>query len=710
MLTAQAAVNLEEMDMACCGQTPTGAGATAIDTGKRVNYTQGMLLGVDDFVQEQAYEMARRHELARELLGYGTVRGLQVLVEADAGGPRVKVAPGMAWLPSGTAVCVPSEQCCSINDWLLAHEGDYAGQVSGSTSPLTLFVVLSYQACPTDKVPIPGEPCRSEDQLMQDSRIADCFRLELRLQPPDQVEENAVRDFADWLAKVPVDSSSPPLSEADFMEQLRAAAHDWLQPSSPHPADYMFGSPPGGLGTTDALLRAALRLWVTELRPLWRARYGCGPNPLAEGGSDDAVLLAALGLNLVKGAHWQAQPDVEIVEDDRPVLLSLRMVQELIAQNAAPEPGHSVTPATAFGLLPTAGIDEAYSRADHSHGTPVLPPLDGDVTGPITANSVVALRGRAIAVATPALNNVLALDASNQWTPVPLPLAATTLPAALVFGGAGAVGSGAGYARTDHVHPVPALPPPVNPATTLPAALVFGGASVIGTGTTYARADHVHALPAPPPTAAPATTLPAPLSFGGTGVVGTGTTFARADHVHGLPDLPDFGGDLTGSIGSETIAKLQGVTVKADKPRPGDVLTFDGNAWVPGAGGGTGAIELVAAGVIALTVQNGSAGASVVVSSNPTQASVIRLAGGQLGVNLKISGIADAKGSKKGFVAKLTPRWNEKQPILTFVGDISVASEEEIAMDVMLMASTGFESGSFAFHFEVSRFAPFEDR
>ncbi len=694
--------------MGCCGQTTTGAGATAIDTGKRVNYTQGMLLGVDDFVQEQAYEIARRHEMARELIGYGTVRGLQVLIETDAGGPRVKVAPGMAWLPSGTAVCVPSEQCCSINDWLLAHESEFAGQVSGSTSPLTLYVVLSYQACPTDKVPIPGEPCRSEDELMQDSRIADCFRLELRLAPPAQVEENAVRDFADWLAKVPVDTSSPPLSEEDFMAQLRAAAQDWLQPSSPHPADFMFGSPPGGLGTTDALLRAALRLWVTELRPLWRARHGCGPDPVAEGGSDDAVLLAALGLNLVKGGHWQAQAEVAILEDERPVLLSLRMVQELIAQNAAPEPGNSVTAAKAFGLMPTAGIDEAYSRADHSHGTPVLPPLAGDAIGPVTANSVVALRGRAIVATAPVLNDVLALNGSAQWAPVPLPQPATAVPAALVFGGAGTVGTGALYARTDHVHALPALPPPVSPATTLPAALVFGGAGAIGTGAPYARADHVHPLPALPASATPATTAPAALTFGGASVIGTGLTFARADHVHGVPPLPAFGGDLTGVIGSETIEKLQGVTVKADKPGKGDVLTFDGNAWVPGTGGAAGLIELIAAGVIALDFLQTASTASVIVSSNSTKASLNGIAGTQVGIKLDIGNIVDAKGSKSGFVAKLTPQWNAELPILTFVVDVSANTEQSIVMNVVLMASKNFTTGNYRFHFEVSRFVPFK--
>ena len=80
--------------MACCGQNTTVAGTAAVDTGKRVNYVKGMLLGVDDFVQEQAWGMARRHELAREVLGYGTVRGLAVSI--DPGVPQVRVSPGMA--------------------------------------------------------------------------------------------------------------------------------------------------------------------------------------------------------------------------------------------------------------------------------------------------------------------------------------------------------------------------------------------------------------------------------------------------------------------------------------------------------------------------------------------------------------------------------------------------------------------------------------
>src|SRR5687767_71529 len=104
--------------MGCCAENPVGPGVVDVDAGKRVNYTLGMLLGVDDFVQEAAYHNARRRELARELLGYGTARGLQVSIEPHGDeGPRLRVSAGTAWLPSGTAVCVGSDQCCTLKTW-----------------------------------------------------------------------------------------------------------------------------------------------------------------------------------------------------------------------------------------------------------------------------------------------------------------------------------------------------------------------------------------------------------------------------------------------------------------------------------------------------------------------------------------------------------------------------------------------------------------
>ena len=634
--------------MSCCGQNTTGAGAAAVDTGKRVNYVKGMLLGVDDFVQEQAWGIARRHELARELLGYGTVRGLRVSI--DPGAPRVRVSPGMAWTPSGAPVCVGSEQCCDVNAWLLKNKAAVQPLLVGDPAPLTVYVVLSYAALPTDKMPIPGEPCRSEDALMADSRIADCFCLELRLAPPDQLEENAIRDFADWLARIPVDPTSPPLSDDAFEAQLREAAHAWLEPTSPHVGDFMFGSPPLGLGTTDALVRAALRLWATELRPRWRARYGCGPDPLAAGGSNDAVLLAALSLSVY--SNLEAAPDVGIDETQRPVLLSLRMVQELIAQNPAPEPGDNVMPADAFGLPPTAGIDAAYSRADHSHGTPVLPPLAGDVTGAIQANTLVQLRGRALVDAAPAGGQALVFD--------PTPTTGGWRPGMPNVGSHAVGGDISG---------------------------TIAGASVVAL-----RGRSIDSSAVPGDGQA--------LVFDQPNNRWTPRTITAT--------VPPFGGDLRGTIGSETIASLQRVPVKAEKPQKGDVLRFDGEVWRPQAAPAGGPIEIVGAGMVRLTVKSGSAVASVLYSSGRTDVKVLAFGNTQARVFVILSGVTDAKGESSGFVAKLTPVWDPELPTIPSVDGINVESADQLSFNVMMFAGKAFFDGQFEFQFELGRFVPFK--
>ena len=440
--------------MACCAPPNTpGAGAAATDTCKRVNYTLGMLMGVDDFVQEQVYNGSRRRELAREVLGYGTVHGLDVLVEADGDkGPRLRVTPGMAWLPSGTPVCVDSDQCANLNDWLAVNAAAVQGAMSGSPPAISLYVVLSYVQCLTDNVPIPGEPCRSDDELMQPSRIADSFKLELRLAPPTQREEDALRDFVQWLLDLPLAQASPPLDEASFIEQLRAAAQDWLTPSSPPlsppstPTDYMTGVAPAG--TSEALFRIALRLWVTELRPLWMARADCSCNATPIPPLDDAVLLAQLDINLVatlSGGGWQVsdQGTAPVVMDEsrRPILLSLRMVQELILRLRDTEPGHAVVPETSFGQLPDAGSAFSYARSDHTHGSPDLPALGGDLSGTLDDARIDSLQGIPLGTASPITEGQVLTFESGQWVPKDMPPAPAPVIPALAGDVVGPIGA-----------------------------------------------------------------------------------------------------------------------------------------------------------------------------------------------------------------------------------------------------------------------------
>lgn len=340
------------------------------DPTKHVNYAMGMVLGVDDFTQEFAYLSGRDQWLTRELLGYGTVCGLHVAIENDGvKGPRVAVSAGTAVSPQGQLITVPNAQCASVDDWLNARKSDLDTVLSPSSMSVTLYVVLSYRSCPTDPVPIPGEPCRSEDELMAPSRLADDFQLELRAeipgQPgmPDQREEDALRDFVLWLRQVTVINTGPSVPLSDFLQTLRAAMQQWVPsppdspPSSP-PGDFMVGSPPASLqiNAVDlaAYMRAAFLLWVTEFRPLWLGKNQTCSMPPDEGG----VLLAELSVPLVNELSGERRVDpardIEVNEERRPFLLHLPMLQEWLLAGLEPRPdGSIVLPSEAIRRLGT---------------------------------------------------------------------------------------------------------------------------------------------------------------------------------------------------------------------------------------------------------------------------------------------------------------------------------------------------------------------
>lgn len=330
--------------MSCFSTNTTANTGTEPDPTKHVNYNLGMVLGVDDFTQEFAYLSGRDQWMARDLIGYGTVRGLKVALDSDAKGPRVVIEPGVAVSPRGQMICVPAAQCAYINDWLATQKTALTEILTSPPSdPLRLYVVLCYRDCPTDNVPIAGEPCRSESELMAPSRLQDDFCLSLRLKAPNQREEDALRDFVRWLKQVDMSEGFPSTPLDDFIQAIRDAAHPWLSPpasppSSP-PGDFMFdSSPPGSLHIDPAdsceYLRVAFRLWVTELRPKWIARWhGCAATHF---GSDDAseeecVLVAALDVPLVQSnGGWLVNDagTTTIDESNRPYVVHLRMLQE----------------------------------------------------------------------------------------------------------------------------------------------------------------------------------------------------------------------------------------------------------------------------------------------------------------------------------------------------------------------------------------------
>jgi len=299
-----------------------------------------MVLGVDDFNQEFSYLSGRDQWIVRDLIGYGTVSGLRVSSELDVKGPRVVVTSGVAVSPCGQMIRVPTAQCAYLNDWLKLDKTKQELTKRHVVSPSTLraYIVLCYRDCPTDNVPIPGEPCRSEDDLMAASRLADDFTLELRFDPPDQTEENAVRDFVMWLSQVEISDTLASTPMTDFLEAIRDASQVISSPP-----DFMFDSPPGSLVINRhdvcRYFGAAFRIWVTELRPKWRPdllsywQGCCGESESGDIPQEECVLLAEVDVPvLVPGGagDWQVDDPARITvnEDTRPYLIHLRMLQE----------------------------------------------------------------------------------------------------------------------------------------------------------------------------------------------------------------------------------------------------------------------------------------------------------------------------------------------------------------------------------------------
>src|SRR5258708_7080414 len=98
------------------------ATAKSLSPSKHVNYTQGMVLGVDDFMQEFAFHNGRNEWLLRDLIGYGTASGLRVSYDETAGKHEVRVSTGNAVSPRGQMIRVCSDQCADLAAWLKQKE------------------------------------------------------------------------------------------------------------------------------------------------------------------------------------------------------------------------------------------------------------------------------------------------------------------------------------------------------------------------------------------------------------------------------------------------------------------------------------------------------------------------------------------------------------------------------------------------------------
>lgn len=124
-----------------------------IPMGKRVNFFTGMVLGVEEFTQEFDYLRDRMRWLARELLGRGTVSGLQVsTAPEDDARESIRVNPGLAVDGQGNLIQLHSPVHCPPPD-------------RGTSA----YLVLQWAERETDPVPISG--AGGDEQQSMPSRV-----------------------------------------------------------------------------------------------------------------------------------------------------------------------------------------------------------------------------------------------------------------------------------------------------------------------------------------------------------------------------------------------------------------------------------------------------------------------------------------------------------------------------------------------------------
>ena len=241
-------------------------------------------------------------------------------------------------------------------------------------------------------------------------------------------------------------------------------------------------------------------------------------------------------------------------------------------------------------IMPQTG-DYTFAQIAGSVAAGQLPSAGGDLNGTLTGARVTGLQNRPVGTAVPTTGQVLAWDGA-QWAPQ----AVTGVGVTSLFGRTGAVTGQTGDYSFGQISGTVG-------SGQLPAA--SGDLSGVLNAPTVARIQSR-------PVSSTAPTVGQVLAWSGTqwapqGQSGGGVTtvFGRAGGVTaqtgdytfaqilgtvGNAQLPSAGGDVSGTLTSTTVNKLQNRPLSGTTPTNGQVLTWDGSQWTPLApsGGGTG--------------------------------------------------------------------------------------------------------------------------
>jgi hypothetical protein len=315
----------------------------ALSPDIRVNYEFGLVLGVDEFRQEQMYHLEKNYLHHRTLHGYGRVSGLVVGIAQPEGATdyQVSVSPGTGVDQIGRPFVVRTTQCAFLGAWLDRQNPDALPQPDES-GVRSVYVVATYDECLDALVTVAGQPCASSDQTQVPSRIRDSVNIQIRTTPPDMHAWDTVRRFAVLMSDVDIvdnlTAAEAAADEADLAALIRVLDDGdlfWQQ--------YNAGLETGetrrqfrlpGENSREALDRL-FRIWVSEVRPRLR------PDLLDPAGAttqppETAILLARIDFMAEEtDGGWIVVPSEDgdlpaVTDEGTPFLLHTQLIQELL--------------------------------------------------------------------------------------------------------------------------------------------------------------------------------------------------------------------------------------------------------------------------------------------------------------------------------------------------------------------------------------------
>jgi hypothetical protein len=193
---------------------------------------------------------------------------------------------------------------------------------------------------------------------------------------PESAEEEAVKWFGDLLNRIQVTASGtgPFLSADEFAEMVRGLLSDspMLSPISSPLDDVLWVHP----DEAEAVLNRAFKVWVNEVRPKVSA---CG----LDGPMEDAcVLLGQVNFSFEQttSGPMVSGGQVEIYDDERPILLHTRLLQELLFRTSQFASGEGLSPLEQpFMTGPQNFLPQPFAPPPPIPG--IFPPAPGPLFG-----------------------------------------------------------------------------------------------------------------------------------------------------------------------------------------------------------------------------------------------------------------------------------------------------------------------------------------